>query len=330
MLLNSDILSEDKRGYYCALDYSQKQEFYSIMSITTKKESSSSRVETTTNEVLADSSVQEVISSDLALNLVMGADWMFRQMFSFHDVLKIHDLLKLRSFCKLFKISLPSPPLYAMFPSSKHATLQSLLDRLHELHKKSSSKAALPSLLLIAEGEHVGERVQVNFPISLIGAGREKTTLLFGLDIQGKKSEGIVEIEDLTIKGTKRSGLWAYKGMKVIMRGCTVEDCGWHGVYAYKADISCDDLQVIGCGGSGVYASYNATITLSGHGTSIQGNGSKGGSYSYGLNAPSSSSIIHLVHPLTKKQISTTVVVETGNGVYGEGTIQQTETPFNN
>ena len=78
--------------------------FYSIMSITTKKESSSSRVETTTNEVLADSSVQEVISSDLALNLVMGADWMFRQMFSFHDVLKIHDLLKLRSFCKLFKI----------------------------------------------------------------------------------------------------------------------------------------------------------------------------------------------------------------------------------
>ena len=255
---------------------------------------------------------------------------MFRQMFSFHDVLKIHDLLKLRSFCKLFKISLPSPPLYAMFPNSKHATLQSLLDRLHELHKKSSSKAALPSLLLIAEGEHVGERVQVNFPISLIGAGREMTTLLFGLKIQGKKSEGIVEIEDLTIKGTKRSGLWAYKGMKVIMRGCTVEDCGWHGVYAYKADISCDDLQVIGCGGSGVYASYNATITLSGHGTSIQGNGTKGGSYSYGLNAPSSSSIIHLVHPLTKKQISTTVVVETGNGVYGEGTIQQTETPFNN
>ena len=74
MLLIRNSSSEDKRGYYCALDYSQKQEFYSIMSITTKKESSSSRVETTTNEVLADSSVQEVISSDLALNLVMGAD----------------------------------------------------------------------------------------------------------------------------------------------------------------------------------------------------------------------------------------------------------------
>lgn len=275
------------------------------MSITTKKESSSSRVETTTNEVLADSSVQEVISSDLALNLVMGADWMFRQMFSFHDVLKIHDLLKLRSFCKLFKISLPSPPLYAMFPNSKHATLQSLLDRLHELHKKSSSKAALPSLLLIAEGEHVGERVQVNFPISLIGAGREKTTLLFGLDIQGKKSEGIVEIEDLTIKGAEGTGLFAcYNGMKVIMRGCTIEECGGCGVVATEADISCDDLQVIGCGNSGVCADNNATITLSGHGTSIQGNGTKGSSYSYGLDASSSSTIL-FVHPLTKEQIST-------------------------
>ena len=43
------------------------------------------------NEALADGSVQEVISSNLALNLVMGADWMFRQMFSFHDVLKLKN-----------------------------------------------------------------------------------------------------------------------------------------------------------------------------------------------------------------------------------------------
>ena len=192
--------------------------------MSTKKESSSSRVETTTNEVLADSSVQEVISSDLALNLVMGADWMFRQMFSFHDVLKIHDLLKLRSFCKLFKISLPSPPLYAMFPNSKHATLQSLLDRLHELHKKSSSKAALPSLLLIAEGEHVGERVQVNFPISLIGAGCEKTTLWFSLSVEGKKNDGPEMIADLKIKEKgKGVGLYASNGMNLIVKHCTVE-----------------------------------------------------------------------------------------------------------
>jgi len=63
-------------------------------------------------------------------------------------------------------------------------------------------------------------------------------------------------------------------------------------------DISCDDLQVVGCGMSGVRA-YNATITLSGQGTRIQGNGTGGGSYSYGLDAYTSSSKIKLFAPLT-------------------------------
>jgi hypothetical protein len=93
--------------------------------------------------------------------------------------------------------------------------------------------------------------------------------------------------------------------MNVIMRGCTIEECGGEGVYATEADITCDDLQVIGCGYGGVFADFNATITLSGHGTSIQGNGKKGDSNDYGLNAFDSSSSIHLVPPLTKEQIST-------------------------
>ena len=121
------------------------------------------------------------------------------------------------------------------FPNSKDATLQSLLDRLHELHEKSSSKGALPSLLLIAEGEHVGLDVNVNFQISIIGAGRKKTTLRFGLLIRGKRSEGPVVIEDLTIKGGGRTGLRVHKGTNVMMRGSSVEDCLF-GVVAYEAD----------------------------------------------------------------------------------------------
>ena len=46
-------------------------------------------------------------------------------------------------------------------------------------------------------------------------------------------------------------------------------------------------------------------ITLSGQGTSIQGNVTEGDIYSYGLNAYSFSSKINLVAPLTKEQIST-------------------------
>ena len=59
------------------------------------------------------------------------------------------------------------------------------------------------------------------------------------------------------------------------------------------------------CGYSGVCAKWCSTITLSGQGISIQGNGTKGRSDDYGLDACSSSSTIHLVHPLTHKQIST-------------------------
>ena len=148
------------------------------------------------------------------------------------------------------------------------------------------------------------------------------TTLVeFGLCIRGKKSEGIVEIEDLTIKGAKRTGLGAYQGMKVIMRGCTVAACGSSGVVASGADITCDDLQVIGCGESGVCALGNATITLSGQGTSIQGNGTKGRSDDYGLDAYSSSTSILFVHPLTKEQISTDN--RGGRNWGGDGTIKQ-------
>ena len=120
---------------------------------------------------------------------------------------------------------------------------------------------------------YLGKYFLLDKPTKISGQGCGMTTLVeFGLKIAGKKSEGIVEIEDLTIKGAKETGLGTSQGMKVIMRGCTVEECRGNGVCANRADITCDDLQVIGCGWSGVCAYNNDTITLSGQGTSIQGN----------------------------------------------------------
>jgi hypothetical protein len=172
----------------------------------------------------------------------------------------------------------------------------------------------VPSVLFIEEGECGGGEgeyyITMNKPLSMYGAGCGKTTLVgVGLRMKGKKSDGIVEIHNLKIKGGEENGLYARQGMKVIMRGCTIEDCRGNGVCANRADITCDDLQVIGCGGSGVIAGGNATITLSGQSTNIQGNGTQGDSNSYsnyyGLTAYYSSSTIHLIHPLTKEQIST-------------------------
>ena len=194
--------------------------------------------------------------------------------------------------------------------------------------------AAGKTCMVLGEGEYRvnimhlrhGKYFVLDKPTKISGQGCGKTTLVgFGLLIQeeiGNKSDGIVEIEELTIKGGEKNGLWAYNGMKVIMRGCTVEECQECGVEASGADISCDDVQVIGCGLSGVCA-YNATITLSGQGTTIQGNGTVGESYSpsYGLNAFRSSANVHLVAPLTKEQISTN---NGGGGNWGGGgTIEQ-------
>ena len=258
----------------------------------------------------------------LALRLVSHHKRMslFRRILSFHKTKSPKDYINLRSSSKLFHSVLRPPPLWTSFPCSNHATLQSLVNRLEELQGDEESRGNVPSVLFIEEGEFSsaeGNYVEVKKPLSIYGAGCGKTTLVgVGLLIEGNKSDGIVEIEDLTIKGAKKNGLCVIGkdfytcGMHVIMRGCSIEDCQEVGVFANNADISCDDLQVVGCGQSGVLAHNNATITLSGQGTTIQGNvtnqaeGDCG--YFYGLHTfNSDSSEIHLVHPLTKEQIST-------------------------
>ena len=187
----------------------------------------------------------------------------------------------------------------------------------------------MPSVLFIEEGEYGGEGkyVKVKKPLSIIGAGRGKTALIgVGLMIEGNKSEGIVQIEELLIKGGEESGLLAWKGMNVIMTDSSVESCQGSGVRAAGADISCEDLQVVSCGLSGVFANGNATITLSGQGTSIQGNVTKGRSNYYGLHAYSGSphaysgrSKIQVIAPLTYEEISTN---NGGGGNWGVSTIR--------
>ena len=179
-------------------------------------------------------------------------------------------------------------------------------------------------MLVLGEGEYTngGGTLVLDKPTKIYGQGRGMTTLVgVGLEIQGNKRDGIVEIDNLTIKGAKGNGLDANNGMKVIMRGCSIEECQGSGVCAIRAEISCDDLQVVGCGQSGVCTCSDATITLSGQGTSIQGNITSGRSCYYGLEAAQYTSHIRLVRPLTKDQISTN---NGGGGNWGgKGTIEQ-------
>ena len=217
----------------------------------------------------------------LALRLEKRAN-LLQRILSFHKMKNPKHYYDLRSSSKLFHRALHQPPpLWTSFPNSNHATLQSLVNRLEELRGDEESSGNVPSVLFIEEGNYRGEGgyITMKKPLSMYGAGRGKTTLVgVGLYIKGNKSDGIVEIEDLTIKGEKGlgAGLFVSRGMNVIMRGCSIEECQMSGVFAYGADISCDDLQVVGCGMNGVYEIGNTTITLSGQGTRIQRNVTKG------------------------------------------------------
>jgi len=249
---------------------------------------------------------------------------LLRRILSFHKTRNPKHYIDLRSSSKLFHRALPQqPPLWTSYPHSNHATLQSLLDRLEQLYTSPHS-GNMPSLLFIEEGKHCAEEkyVKVKIPISIYGAGREKTTLVgVGLQIQGEKSDGIVEIEDLTIQGGKGCGLWVWKGMSLVAKRCSIVACQEEGVFAWEVDVTCDDLQVVGCGQSGVSAGIGVTVTLSGEDTQIQGNVTKGFSIDCGLYTYSPTSKIQLVAPLTKEEISTN---NGGGGNWGgHGIIEQ-------
>ena len=172
-------------------------------------------------------------------------------------------------------------------------------------------------------GKHRSEEtyIVIDFPVTIFGEGSDTTEFHGGLHITGKKSNGVVVVNNLTICNEKGSGLWGRGGMDVIMRRCTIENCKYYGVYAYKTHITCEDIQVIGCGESGVYAGTGGLITMSGSNTSITQNNKGGDSDYYGLEACFSSSTIQLISPLTKESISTNNGL--GHNWGGSGTIKQ-------
>ena len=168
--------------------------------------------------------------------------------------------------------------------------------------------AAEMECLVLAKGRYTysgGAFLELPKSIKICGQGIGETILDgFGLKIKGSKSNGSVVIEDLSIQGGMGNGLRAWSGMDLIVRRCKVEKCQGYGVYADNAHISCDDVQVVGCGRSGVLAQNGGTVKLSGETTRIEGNVTSGRSNRYGLCTDGSSSKIQIVTPLTKDTIS--------------------------
>jgi len=169
----------------------------------------------------------------------------------------------------------------------------------------------------VTKDEHGDDKnyVTIEYPLIIIGAGQDKTTIYGGFYIQRKQEEGKkIVLQDITVKGSSRSGVYSNNGLSFLCKSMTFTQCGGHGVYASNTKgrlISCVITQ---CQYSGIFCNSNALVELEGSQTKVHGNVTNGDWDSYGLCTYDTSSVIHLLFPLKKESVSTN---NGGGGNYG-------------
>ena len=106
----------------------------------------------------------------------------------------------------------------------------------------------------------------------------------------------------------------------------TFTQCCGSGVYAENTKGRFINCVVTQCGCNGIYCDENALIEVEGDQTKVDGNVKSGNSWNYGLGTHSTSSIIHLLFPLTKESVSTNNHGGHNYGSYNGGTIKTVNT----
>jgi len=195
---------------------------------------------------------------------------------------------------------------YTEYPHPNHPSLTSLIARCHELHDEDPRRA--PTILFIKEGHHQVHEyyLTITYAMKIVGAGRDKTIIHGGFLISGAKEEGKrVDMQDMTMKGSSECGLLNDNGLSFLCKDMTFTQCGIHGVYARDTKGRLINCVITQCGRSGIFCNINALIELGGSQTKVDGNGIYGNSSYYGLRTWDTSSIIHLLFPLTKESVST-------------------------
>ena len=242
------------------------------------------------------------------------------------------ERIHFRLLCNMFNAALPPAlgvkeykgQVYTMFPHPNHPSLDSLMTRCDELHREDPTKA--PTIIFIQEGNfEVNESyLRINYAMKIIGAGRDKTIIHgVGFRITGTKEEGKeVVVQGMTMKGLSQCGLWAINGLSFLCTRMTFTQCGWNGVVAENTKGRLINCVITQCINSGIVSWRNALIELEGSQTKVDGNGTS--RYAgYGLNSYSTSSIIHLLFPLTKESVSTNNY--NGKNYNSRGTIETVE-----
>jgi hypothetical protein len=210
---------------------------------------------------------------------------------------------------------------YTECPHPNHPSLESLIARCHQLYEEDPTRA--PTIIFIREGEHEVEEnyLCITYPLKIIGAGRNKTTLVGGgFMIQGEKEEGKnVVLKDMTISETGDCGVFGLNCLSWLCDSMTITQCGHSGVFASNTKGRLINCVITQCGAGGIFCLENTLIELEGDQTKVDGNGTSGHGFC-GLSTSDTSSIIHLLFPLTKESVSTNNLG--GRNYGGAGTIE--------
>jgi hypothetical protein len=176
--------------------------------------------------------------------------------------------------------------------------------------------------LYLTKGTHIMIKfLIIEHPINIIGAGRDQTFVKGrGFSIQGTKEEGKnVVLKDMTISETSKSAVEGWGGLSWLCDSLTITQCGWSGVKANNSKGRLINCVITQCGWSGIFCYENALIEVEGDQTKVDGNGTCGYG-DYGLNTSDTSSIIHLLFPLTQESVSSNN--RGGKNYGGKGTIE--------
>jgi hypothetical protein len=162
--------------------------------------------------------------------------------------------------------------------------------------------------IMLSNGVHDedGERVQVPYPVSIIGENRDGCTVIGGLEILGEEEDNVY-VKNLTFK-SEHDGIWGFEGASFHLDNVSVENSGGCGVLVDRTKrntmINCN---VSHSKDSGLWVQDGGLMTIFGNGTTIHHNCTNSNyENEYGLAAVQSSSIssIHLASSLTIETIS--------------------------
>ena len=224
------------------------------------------------------------------------------------------ETVSFRRLCKLFSKVLKPLPCWTSFPHPNYSSLKALFSRFSELSTSGSTN--IPAMLFIENGVYEIEdeyhriykkevnNVNINVPISIIGESREHCIVIGGFWMTGKKEDDI-NVHNLTLRESKGSGIFGWKGASIHLDNVRVENSGYSGV-AVRCTTrnTMKNCNVSHSKRNGLYVGYFGSMTIGGN-TTVHHNCTRGNSDHYGLDTSDPSSSIHLISPLTIEMIST-------------------------